>query len=76
MLLNGIGVNRAKSQGKHCGRPPLASAKVEAIRALLGTGMSLSQIAKRVGVGVGTVHRVKQSASANGTPDPADQQAA
>jgi DNA invertase Pin-like site-specific DNA recombinase len=70
------GVNRAKAQGKHCGRPPLPSAKAEAIRKLLGTGMSLAQIAKKVGVGVATVHRVKQSAIANSNPDPADQQAA
>ena len=70
------GVNRAKAQGKHCGRPPLASTKAEAIRKLLGTGMSLAQIAKKVGVGVGTVHRVKQTVTANGNPDSADQQAA
>ncbi len=70
------GVNRAKAQGKHCGRPPLASTKAEAIRALLGTGMSLSRIAKKVGVGVGTVHRIKQTMTANGNADPADQQAA
>ena len=70
------GLNRAKSQGRHCGRPPLAPTKVEAVRALLGTGMSLSQIAKKVGVGVGTVHRIKQTMTANGNADPADQQAA
>jgi DNA invertase Pin-like site-specific DNA recombinase len=57
------GVNRAKAQGKHCGRPPLAPAKAEAIRKLLGTGMSLAQIAKKVGVGVGTVHRVSNPLS-------------
>jgi transposase len=38
--------------------------------------MSLSQIAKKVGVGVGTVHRIKQTMTANGNADPADQQAA
>jgi DNA invertase Pin-like site-specific DNA recombinase len=70
------GVNRAKAQGKHCGRPPLAPSKAETIRTLLGTGMSLSQIAKKVGVGVGTVHRIKQAMTANGNADPADQQAA
>jgi DNA invertase Pin-like site-specific DNA recombinase len=70
------GVNRAKAQGKHCGRPPLAPSKAETIRTLLGTGMSLSQIAKKVGVGVGTVHRIKQAMTANGNVDPADQQAA
>jgi DNA invertase Pin-like site-specific DNA recombinase len=70
------GVNRAKAQGKHCGRPPLAPAKAEAIRKLLGTGMSLAQIAKKVGVGVATVHRVKKTVTANGNADPADQHAA
>jgi DNA invertase Pin-like site-specific DNA recombinase len=70
------GVDRAKAQGKHCGRPPLAPSKAETIRTLLGTGMSLSQIAKKVGVGVGTVHRIKQTMTANGNADPADQQAA
>lgn len=67
------GVNRAKAQGKHCGRPPLAPTKVEAIRALLGIGMSLSQIAERVGVGVGTVHRVKQAATVNAKSTSCDQ---
>jgi DNA invertase Pin-like site-specific DNA recombinase len=70
------GVNRARAHGKHCGRPPLPSAKAEAICKLLGTGMSLAQIAKKVGVGVATVHRVKQTMTTNGNPDPADQHAA
>jgi DNA invertase Pin-like site-specific DNA recombinase len=70
------GVNRAKAQGKHCGRPPLPSAKAEAIRKLLGTGMSLAQIAKKVGVGVATVHRVKQTVTVNDNADPADWHAA
>jgi DNA invertase Pin-like site-specific DNA recombinase len=70
------GVNCAKAQGKHCGRPPLAPAKAEAMRALLGSGMSLAQIAKKLDVGVGTVHRVKQTVNVNVNPDPAYQQAA
>jgi hypothetical protein len=40
---------------------------------VLDIGMSLPQIAE---VGVGTVHRGKSSATANGNTDPADQQAA
>jgi hypothetical protein len=67
-------VNR-EAAGQALRRSPLASTKAEAIRKLLGTVMSLSQIAE-VSVGVGTVHRVKQSATANGNADPADQQAA
>jgi DNA invertase Pin-like site-specific DNA recombinase len=70
------GVNRAKAQGKHCGRPPLAPTKAEAIHKLLGTGMSLAQIAKKVGVGVGTVHRVKQAATVNAKSTPGEQHAA
>jgi hypothetical protein len=43
---------------------------------LLGTGMSLAQIARRIGVSVGTVHRVKQIMIVNGNADPTVQQAA
>jgi transposase len=46
------------------------------MRALLGSGMSLAQIAKKLDVGVGTVHRVKQTVNVNVNPDPAYQQAA
>lgn len=68
------GVNRAKAQGKHCGRPPLAAAKTDAIRELLGTGLSMAQIAKKLKVGVATVHRVKQATGASGVSVPGDPQ--
>lgn len=55
------GIGRAKLQGKHCGRPRLDPAKAEMIRRLLATGMSMANVAKEAGVGVGTVHRVKQT---------------
>lgn len=54
------GIGRAKSQGKHCGRPRLDPAKIESIRHLLGSGLSMGKVAKAVGVGVGTVHRIAQ----------------
>jgi DNA-binding LacI/PurR family transcriptional regulator len=38
--------------------------------------MSLAQIARRIGVSVGTVHRVKQIMIVNGNADPNVQQAA
>lgn len=56
------GIGRARAQGKHCGRPPLDPAKAESIRRLLASGHSMAKVAKTVGVGVGTVHRIAQAA--------------
>jgi DNA invertase Pin-like site-specific DNA recombinase len=59
------GLTRARAQGKSCGRPPVAPDKAQAVRALLDRGgMGMIKIAKRVGVGVGTVHRIKQAMAA------------
>lgn len=55
------GIGRAKSQGKHCGRPRLDPAKAETIRRLLVSGQSMAKVAKAVGVGVGTAHRIAQN---------------
>lgn len=60
------GIGRAKSQGKHCGRPRLNPAKAESIRRLLVSGQSMAKVAKAVGVGVGTVHRIAQAAVDDG----------
>lgn len=55
------GLNRARAQGKLCGRPPITTTKEQAIRKLLGTGdIGVIKIAKQVGVGVGTVQRIKR----------------
>ncbi len=53
------GVNRARAQGKRLGRPPLPGYKAKAIRSQLKAGTSIRGTAKLVGVGVGTVARIK-----------------
>ena len=53
------GVSRARAQGKRLGRPPLPGHVNKAIRSQLEAGESIRRIAKLVGVGVGTVSRIK-----------------
>jgi len=52
------GIARAKAEGKYKGRKPTARAKADEVRALHDTGMSMGQIATRLGIGKGSVHRV------------------
>ena len=51
---------RAKAQGKHVARPPLAKLKQEAIQELFKEGVSMNQISKRLGVAYGTVYNYVQ----------------
>jgi DNA invertase Pin-like site-specific DNA recombinase len=57
------GMARAKAQGKHTGRPPLAPAKRRAIERLLGTTPrpSLRAIARAVGVSHQAVLNVRRT---------------
>ena len=52
------GLERAREQGKRLGRRPLALRVVEKIQRAAGEGLSVRAVAKKLGVGVGTVHRV------------------
>jgi DNA invertase Pin-like site-specific DNA recombinase len=54
------GLSRARSQGKRLGRRPVSSDVVERIREQLTTGAGILKTAKALGVGTGTVHRVKR----------------
>ena len=56
------GLARARSEGKRLGRRPISADVVERIRVRLETGAGILKTAKAlgVGVGVGTVHRVKR----------------
>jgi DNA invertase Pin-like site-specific DNA recombinase len=54
------GLARSKAQGKRSGRPPTDPAKIERVKRELGKGMSINATAKKLKVGVGTVHRLKQ----------------
>jgi DNA invertase Pin-like site-specific DNA recombinase len=58
------GIARAKAQGKHCGRPRIDPKTERAIRAALAKGQGIRRTAKAVGVGIGTVHRVKAESPA------------
>jgi DNA invertase Pin-like site-specific DNA recombinase len=54
------GIARARAQGKRLGRRPVSDDVVQRIRAELATGAGILKTAKMLGVGTGTVHRVKR----------------
>lgn len=56
------GLARAKAQGKRLGRPPVADAKADKVRAAKAKGLSVREIAGKLGLGVGTVHRILAAA--------------
>jgi DNA invertase Pin-like site-specific DNA recombinase len=58
------GLSRARSQGKRLGRRPVSAEVVEHIREHLATGAGILKTAKALGIGTGTVHRVKRSMAA------------
>jgi DNA invertase Pin-like site-specific DNA recombinase len=58
------GLARARSQGKRLGRRPIGEDVVERIRERLATGAGILKTAKALGVGTGTVHRVKREIAA------------
>jgi len=58
------GLSRARSQGKTLGRRPVSRDVVERISAQLATGKGILKTAKELGVGTGTVHRVKREMEA------------
>ena len=55
------GIAKAKAEGKYKGRKPTARAKTDEIKALHATGLSMGEIAKRLNIGKGSVHRVLSS---------------
>lgn len=58
------GLKRARAQGKRLGRPRIAPEIERRIRELLGKGRGIRATAQAVGVGVGTVQRVRSEALA------------
>lgn len=54
------GLARSKAEGKRSGRPPLDKDKADRIRRELVKGTSINAAARKLKVGVGTVHRIKQ----------------
>jgi DNA invertase Pin-like site-specific DNA recombinase len=56
------GIAKAKSEGKYKGRKPTIVTKADQIRALAAEGHSMGEIAKRLGIGKGSVHRTLKAA--------------
>jgi DNA invertase Pin-like site-specific DNA recombinase len=54
------GLDRVRAQGKKLGRPKVGRKVEDAIRRELGAGHGILKVAKLVGVGSGTVQRVKK----------------
>jgi len=48
------GMQRAKEEGTHVGRPPIPEEKQEKIRQFKEDGVSINQISKQLGVAYGT----------------------
>src|SRR4051794_33070240 len=57
------GIARAKAEGKYKGRKPTTRAKAEEIKQLADEGLSMGQIAAKLGIGKGSVHRLLTSAN-------------
>jgi DNA invertase Pin-like site-specific DNA recombinase len=57
------GLRRAKAQGKRLGRPRVSAAVEQRILRELIKGMGIRAVARKLGVGVGTVQRVKAEAA-------------
>ena len=55
------GLTRAKAQGKRLGRPKVPSAVEQRARRHLAKGMGILKVAKTLGLGTGTVQRIKQA---------------
>jgi DNA invertase Pin-like site-specific DNA recombinase len=53
------GMARAVAQGKHVGRPKVPEATEKAIRKELAAGKGIRRVASDLGVGTGTVQRIK-----------------
>ncbi len=57
------GLRRAKAQGKRLGRPRVSRETEERIQRELTKGKGIRAVARKLGVGVGTVQRVKAEAA-------------
>jgi DNA invertase Pin-like site-specific DNA recombinase len=59
-----LGLKRAVSQGKHLGRPPITVKLERKAQRALRKGTGILKVAKLVGLGTGTVHRIKREMTA------------
>jgi DNA invertase Pin-like site-specific DNA recombinase len=54
------GIAKAKAEGKYKGRKP--TAKTDDVMALIGKGLGPTEVARQLGIGVASVHRIKKKA--------------
>src|SRR5215475_9383396 len=54
------GLGRARAQGRTLGRPKVTAEVEASIRLALGAGKGIGSTARELGVGVGTVHRIRR----------------
>ena len=59
------GIAKAKAAGKYKGRAPTARAKEAEVRKLIADGVSLSETARRLGIGKASVHRIVAATRTN-----------
>ena len=59
-----LGLKRAVAQGKQLGRPPIASELERKAQRELRKGTGILKVARLVGLGTGTVHRIKREMNA------------
>jgi DNA invertase Pin-like site-specific DNA recombinase len=57
------GIAKAKAEGRYKGRKPTAMAKADEVKALVAEGVGPSEIARRLGIGRTSVHRIRVGAS-------------
>lgn len=57
------GIAKAKAEGKYLGRKPSARLKAEEARRLFASGQTVSQVAKALGIGRGSVYRALDNAN-------------
>jgi DNA invertase Pin-like site-specific DNA recombinase len=55
------GLARARASGKRLGRPTVGAGTEDAIRKALAQGAGIRRVASMIGVGVGTVQRIRKS---------------
>jgi DNA invertase Pin-like site-specific DNA recombinase len=68
------GIAKAKAAGKYKGRAPSAKAKEGQVAEMSAQGTSLSEIARRLGIGKASVHRILKARRPNGAATVADAQ--
>jgi DNA invertase Pin-like site-specific DNA recombinase len=55
------GLTRAKAHGKRLGRPKVPSTVERQVQRYLAKGAGILKVAKALGLGTGTVHRIKRA---------------